>query len=157
MSDIKNLQSLGSKKTEYKFDKPNPKLLETFQNQHSNLYLIPIKAFEFSSLCPKTGQPDYATIIINYIPDKLCVESKSLKLYLFSFRNSGEFMEDVTNRIMKDLVKLLKPKYLEVYSKFNSRGGIFLTPFVTYLDESFDTSEIDQLLTRYNQIKDEKI
>lgn len=154
MSDIKNLKSLGDKKTEYKFDKSDPKLLEVFTNQHpDNLYLIPIEAFEFTSLCPRTGQPDFATIYINYIPDKLCVESKALKLYLFSFRNTGEFMEDVTNRIAKDLIKLLKPKYLEVHSKFNSRGGIYLTPFVTYLDEQFDTSEIDSLLNRYSQIR----
>src|ERR1700693_241973 len=98
MSDIKNLKSLGSKKTIYQYKKPEPKLLETFKNKHLDFYVIPFECFEFSSLCPKTGQPDFARIYINYVPCLRCVESKSLKLYLFSFRNSGEFMEDVTNR-----------------------------------------------------------
>lgn len=153
MSDTKNLKSLGAGKTKYDFTKPNPELLETFQNQHSGLYVAPFECFEFSSLCPKTGQPDYSNIYLNYVPGKKCVESKSLKLYLFSFRNSGEFMEDVTNRIMKDLVKILKPKYLEVYSDFNSRGGIYLRPFCNFYDQKIDRAEIDLLLNRYYAIR----
>lgn len=85
--------------------------------------------------CPKTGQPDFAKVTISYIPDKKMVESKSLKLYLFSFRNHGDFHEDCMNIIMKDLVKLMDPKYLEVYGDFTSRGGICITPFVTYARE----------------------
>ena len=87
---------------------------------------------EFTSLCPKTGQPDFAEIKINYIPEQFLVESKSLKLYLFSFRNHGDFHEDCVNIIMKDLVKLLDPKYLEVEGIFMPRGGISLYPFANY-------------------------
>ena len=149
MSDTKTLTKLGSNKTNYKFNKPDPKLLEVFDNQHIDQpYVIPFECFEFSSLCPKTGQPDFAKIYINYVPSIKCVESKSLKLYLFSFRNSGEFMEDVTNRIMKDLVKVLDPWYIEVYADFNSRGGIYLRPYVNYFD-----SEIKEDIETLKQIK----
>lgn len=130
MSDTQKLKSLG-KNTPYVFDQPSPKLLETFKNQHpDNLYIINLVCDEFTSLCPVTGHPDWASFNIRYVPDKLCVESKSLKLYLFSFRNHGEFHEDVTNRIAKDLFKLMKPKYLEVYGDFKPRGGIAIKPFV---------------------------
>lgn len=126
----KNLSALG-KKTVYTFDKPDAKILESFRNQHpQNLYIINLHCNEFTSLCPVTGQPDWGSFLIRYVPDKLCVESKSLKLYLFSFRNHGEFHEDVTNRIAKDLFKLMKPRYLQIYGKFNSRGGIAIHPFV---------------------------
>ncbi len=136
-SDTKNVKSLGSGHTEYELNKPKPELLETFDNQHPDSnYVIPIECFEFSSLCPKTGQPDFGTIYINYVPNELCVESKSLKLYLFSLRNHGEFMEDLTNRLMKELKTLLNPRYIEVYSRFNSRGGIALTPVaISWSDE----------------------
>lgn len=125
------MKHLGSKTTTYKFDKPDPKLLETFENKHQdNLYVINLHCNEFTSICPVTGQPDWGKFIIRYVPNKLCVESKSLKLYLLSFRNHGEFHEDVTNRIAKDLFKLMNPHYLEVYGDFNSRGGIAIKPFV---------------------------
>ena len=154
MSDIKNLNSLGSKKTVYDFSKPNSELLETFNNQHpENLYIAPFECFEFSSLCPKTGQPDTATIHINYIPNKKCVESKSLKLYLFSFRNSGEFMEDITNRMMNDLIKLLHPIYIEIYSDFNSRGGIYLRPYVNYYEDGCNKKYINNFLNRFYAIR----
>ena len=92
-----------------------PEILETFRNKHpGNEYLVTFTCPEFTSLCPKTGQPDFARIIINYIPREDMVESKSLKLYLFSFRNHGDFHEDCVNIIMKDLVKLMNPRYLEV-------------------------------------------
>ena len=87
---------------------------------------------EFTSLCPITGQPDFAKITINYIPNVKMVESKSLKLYLFSFRNQGDFHEDCINIIMKDLVKLMEPKYLEVKGIFTPRGGISIYPFANY-------------------------
>ena len=87
---------------------------------------------EFTSLCPITGQPDFAKIVINYIPDKLMVESKSLKLYLFSFRNRGDFHEDCINIIMKDLAALMQPKYIEVKGIFTPRGGISIYPFANY-------------------------
>lgn len=131
MKTAKNLQSLG-KKSVYVFDKPAPEILESFENQHlDNLYVINLHCDEFTSLCPVTGQPDWGRFIIRYVPDKLCVESKSLKMYLFSFRNHGEFHEDVTNRITKDLFKLMQPRYIQVYGEFNSRGGIAIHPFVT--------------------------
>lgn len=156
MSDIKNLKTLGEGNTKYDFKEPDSGLLETFENQHKkSWYLIPIKAFEFTSLCPVTKQPDFAEIYINYIPDKLCVESKSLKLYLFSFRNSGEFMEDITNRIANDLYKLVDPLYIEVYAKFNSRGGISLTPFVQHFKSILSVADrfrIKRIIERYNQI-----
>lgn len=153
MSDTNNLKSLGEK-TDYKFDKPEPKLLEVFQNQHpDNLYLINLHCTEFTSICPKTGQPDWGQFYICYVPDKLCVESKSLKLYLHSFRNHGEFHEDVTNRIAKDLFKLMKPKYLQIYGEFNSRGGISINPFVELWGKikSGEEEKIRSLLSNYEK------
>ncbi|TDJ55557.1 MAG: NADPH-dependent 7-cyano-7-deazaguanine reductase QueF [Ignavibacteria bacterium] len=101
------------------------KLLETFENDFPNRdYTIIHTAPEFTSLCPKTGQPDFATIDIDYIPDKLCVELKSLKLYLNSYRNEGVFFESVTNQILEDLVKVCSPRYMLVSAEFNVRGGI---------------------------------
>ncbi len=115
----------------------DPAILETFKNKHpENDYLVTFTCPEFTSLCPKTGQPDFAKIIINYIPDEDMVESKSLKLYLFSFRNHGDFHEDCVNIIMKDLVRLMHPRYLEVIGLFTPRGGIAIFPFANYGDEA---------------------
>jgi 7-cyano-7-deazaguanine reductase len=101
------------------------KILEIFDNSYSNRnYIIIHKTSEFTSLCPKTGQPDFGTIIISYIAKKKCVELKSLKLYLQSFRNEGIFYENVINRILDDLVFVLKPKWLEVKGIFTVRGGL---------------------------------
>ena len=109
----------------------NLALLDTFANQHPERdYWVTFTAPEFTTLCPKTGQPDFATVTIRYIPSKKMVESKSLKLYLFGFRNRGDFHEDVINIIYNDLFKLMKPKYMEVYGKFAARGGISIDPFV---------------------------
>ncbi len=130
MTSLNKLKALGSK-TPYVYDRPAPELLEAFDNKHpENLYVVNLYCNEFTSLCPMTGQPDWGKFVIKYVPNKLCVESKSLKLYLFSFRNHGEFHEDVTNRIAKDLFKLIKPHYLQVYGDFSSRGGIAIHPFV---------------------------
>jgi len=99
--------------------------LETFPNSHPGRdYEIEITCPEFTSLCPKTGQPDFATLQITYVPDRLCVELKSLKLYLFAYRNQGIFYERVTNTILDDLVTALKPRRLTVEGAFNVRGGI---------------------------------
>lgn len=112
-----------------------PDVLETFVNKHpGNEYLVTFTCPEFTSLCPKTGQPDFAKIIINYIPRERMVESKSLKLYLFSFRNHGDFHEDCVNIIMKDLIRLMDPKYIEVKGIFTPRGGISIYPFANYGD-----------------------
>ena len=101
------------------------KNLEAFANPRPGRdYEIAFDIPEFTCLCPKTGQPDFATIRIRYVPAKLCVELKSLKLYMWSFRDEGHFHEDVTNRILDDLVALLKPKWLEVVGDFYVRGGI---------------------------------
>lgn len=125
------LQSLGQE-TNYVFNY-NPSLLEAFQNRHTeNDYWVRFNCPEFTSLCPITGQPDFAEIRINYVPDQLMVESKSLKLYLFSFRNHGDFHEDCVNTIMKDLIKLMQPKYIEVIGLFTPRGGISIHPFANY-------------------------
>ncbi|MDO8644695.1 MAG: preQ(1) synthase [bacterium] len=101
------------------------KNLETFSNPRPGRdYEIAMDCPEFTCLCPKTGQPDFATIRIRYIPNKLCVELKSLKLYLWSYRNEGGFHEDLTNKILDDLVKACAPKWMEVVGDFNVRGGI---------------------------------
>ncbi len=111
----------------------NPDILETFVNKHQeNDYWVKFNCPEFTSLCPMTGAPDFATIYISYIPDIKMVESKSLKLYLFSFRNHGDFHEDVVNIIMKDLIKILDPRYIEVCGKFLPRGGISIDPYCNY-------------------------
>ena len=101
------------------------KLLEVFKNQYSNRdYTVTHVAPEFTSLCPKTGQPDFGKITVEYIPDKLCVELKSLKIYLNSYRNDGIFYESVTNKILDDLVSVCKPRYMKITADFNVRGGI---------------------------------
>ena len=130
--ELEGVSLLGSQNTHYQYDY-DPSVLETFINKHQdNDYMVTFACPEFTSLCPKTGQPDFAEIIINYIPDKRMVESKSLKLYLFSFRNHGDFHEDCTNIIMKDLIKLMDPKYIEVKGNFLPRGGISILPFANY-------------------------
>ncbi|KGN86259.1 preQ(1) synthase [Porphyromonas gulae] len=127
----KELSLLGSK-TEYRNDYA-PEVLEAFTNKHQeNDYWVRFNCPEFTSLCPITGQPDFATIYINYIPDIKMVESKSLKLYLFSFRNHGAFHEDCVNIIMKDLIALMQPRYIEVWGDFTPRGGISIVPFCNY-------------------------
>ena len=125
------LKALGSK-TKYKMDYA-PEVLETFENKHpTNDYWVQFNCPEFTSLCPITGQPDFAEIKIAYIKKKLMVESKSLKLYLFSFRNHGDFHEDCVNIIMKDLIQLMQPKYIEVIGLFTPRGGISIYPYANY-------------------------
>ena len=125
------LQALGTK-TEYRDDYA-PEVLETFENKHpDNDYWVRCNCPEFTSLCPITGQPDFAEIRIAYVPAERMVESKSLKLYLFSFRNHGDFHEDCVNTIMKDLVKLMQPKYIEVKGIFTPRGGISIWPYANY-------------------------
>ena len=110
-------------------------MLETFPNQHpENEYLVTFNCPEFTTLCPKTGQPDFGRLIINYIPREKMLESKSLKLYRFSFRNHGDFHEDCVNIIMNDLIALMDPKYIEVVGIFMPRGGISIYPFANHGD-----------------------
>lgn len=150
MTKIEGLSHLGSK-TEYKDDYA-PEVLEAFENKHQgNDYWVTFNCPEFTSLCPITGQPDFATIHINYLPDVKMVESKSLKLYMFSFRNHGAFHEDCVNIIMKDLIKLMDPKYIEIVGIFTPRGGISIYPFCNYgrANTEYETLAKERLL-RHN-------
>ena len=130
--ETEGLTLLGNQKTVYRSDYA-PEVLETFINKHpDNDYFVQFNCPEFTSLCPITGQPDFATIYISYVPGERMVESKSLKLYLFSFRNHGDFHEDCVNVIMKDLIRLMDPKYIEVLGEFTPRGGISIYPYCNY-------------------------
>lgn len=132
--ELEGISLLGNQGTKYPIDY-NPELLETFENKHQeNEYVVTLDCPEFTTLCPKTGQPDFGHIVISYIPRERMVESKSLKLYLFSFRNHGDFHEDVVNIIMKDLIRLMNPKYIEVKGYFMPRGGISIHPFANHGD-----------------------
>ena len=150
LSGVSLLGSTGVKyPTEYA-----PEILETFKNKHpENEYLVTFHCPEFTSLCPKTGQPDFGTIIINYIPRVEMVESKSLKLYLFSFRNHGDFHEDCVNIIMKDLIRLLDPRYIEVIGEFMPRGGISIFPFANYGDADHQEMVRERLLANFRNRK----
>lgn len=109
------------------------KTLETFDNPHPGRdYTIEIDSPEFTCLCPKTGQPDFATLSLDYIPDQLCVELKSLKLYYWSYRDEGAFHEDVTNTILDDLVAATSPRFMRLRARFNVRGGVYTTVEVEY-------------------------
>ena len=104
------------------------KALETFPNPEPGRdYTVRIRVPEFTCLCPKTGQPDFAELTLEYVPDTLCVELKSLKLYVWSFRDEGHFHEAVTNRILDDLVSALAPRFIRLTAEFNVRGGIYTT------------------------------
>jgi 7-cyano-7-deazaguanine reductase len=117
-SDLKELTALGGKA------QPS-KQMEAFPNRTpERFYLVTLETSEFTCLCPKTGQPDFATIRVDYVPDQKVVESKSFKLYLWSYRNEGAFHEHVVNKILEDLVKLLDPHWIAVKGVFNIRGGI---------------------------------
>ncbi len=128
---MENFKNLGQEsEVHFEYD---ASLLETFDNKHPDRdYWVKFNCPEFTSLCPVTGQPDFATIYISYIPHLKMVESKSLKLYLFSFRNHGAFHEDCVNIIMNDLIGLLDPRYIEVWGKFLPRGGISIDPYCNY-------------------------
>lgn len=144
---LESIKALGNKKTDYPTDY-DPSVLEVFKNVHlENDYVVTLYAYEFSSLCPKTKQPDFAKLYIKYIPNIKMVESKSLKLYLFSFRNHGDFHEDCINMIMKDLVKLMEPKYFEITGIFTPRGGISIIPFANYSNGE----------EKYNKIRDSRV
>jgi 7-cyano-7-deazaguanine reductase len=108
--------------------------LETFENPHPERdYVIHIEIPEFTCLCPRTGQPDFATIKIGYVPDKECIELKSLKLYIWSYRNEGAFHEAVTNSILNDLVLAIKPRFMRISSVFNVRGGLYTTVIAEHI------------------------
>lgn len=128
MNELKNL----GKQIDYTFDY-KPEILEAIPNKNPvRNYFVKLNCEEFTCVCPVTHQPDFAALKIRYIPDEKLVESKSLKLYLTSFRNVGIFHEEVVNRIADDLIKLLQPRYLEIEGNFKVRGGISIEPFVNF-------------------------
>ena len=132
MREKENLTKLGSGHTVYPADY-DPSQLKAIENRHTESdYFVKFNCPEFTSLCPITGQPDFAEITISYVPDRKIVESKSLKLYLFSFRNHGDFHEDVVNVIRNDLIACLDPKYIEVLGRFLPRGGLSIDPYCNY-------------------------
>lgn len=153
-NEISGCTLLGNQGVKYPTEYA-PQILETFKNKHpENEYLVTFNCPEFTSLCPKTGQPDFARIVINYIPREDMVESKSLKLYLFSFRNHGDFHEDCVNIIMKDLVKLMNPRYLEVIGIFTPRGGISIYPFANYADDEHQDLARARMLAAFSNSTD---
>jgi len=126
------LTHLGKGHTDYP-DQPDRGILEAFTNAAEDRdYWVAFDCPEFTALCPITGQPDFGRLSIRYVPDRLCLESKSLKLYLFSFRNHGAFHEEVVNRILDDVAAAIQPRKLQVKGVFNPRGGIGLTVEVEY-------------------------
>ena len=145
VKEAKGLKTLGGK-TRYQFAKPDVSILEAFPNSYpESNYVITFEHPEFTSLCPKTGQPDFGTIVIRYVPDKLCVESKSFKLYMASYRNEGSFMESLTNKISADLVSLLKPRRMTVEGFFNVRGGTAISVRVEYINNALPAEEKNML------------
>ena len=141
---MNELKSLG-KKTDYTFNY-NFELLEAIPNKNPDRnYFVKLNCEEFTCVCPITGQPDFATLKIRYIPDEKLVESKSLKLYLTSFRNEGIFHESAVNKIADDLIKILQPRYLEIEGNFKVRGGIAIVPFVNYGRDEFEEMAKERL------------
>lgn len=139
------LTKLGSPAS-YRFDDPGPDLLEAFPNRYPGRdYVITFEHPEFTSLCPMTGQPDFATITIRYVPDKKCVESKSFKLYMCAFRNHGSFMESLTNKIADDLITTLAPRRLTVTGAFNVRGGTGITVRVEHINPGLGREQAEHL------------
>jgi 7-cyano-7-deazaguanine reductase len=131
--NITNLTKLGDHKTKYQYENPSVDLLEIFENQFPEReYITEFIFTEFSSLCPKTGQPDFATITVKYIPGHYCIETKSLKIYFLAYRNQGAFMESITNQILEDCVSVCAPRWMEVTANFNARGGTFINVIASY-------------------------
>lgn len=154
---LSELTLLGNQNVEYASNYA-PEVLESVDNLHTNRdYFVKFNCPEFTSLCPITKQPDFATIYISYIPNEKLVESKSLKLYLFSFRNHGDFHEDCVNIIMNDLIELLDPRYIEVWGKFTPRGGISIDPWCNYGKPGTKYEEIANYRLMNHDLNPEKI
>ena len=129
MSDTSKLTLLGNQAPRFSYDTPTADILEVFENRHRETpYVIGLHSLEFTSLCPMTGQPDYGTIQIDYVANELCIESKSLKFYLVSYRNHGAFHEDCVNLIADDIFNVTQARYVRVFGDFNVRGGIAIRP-----------------------------
>lgn len=141
MSDTSRLTKLGAP-TEYRYDHPDASILEAFANQHpSSPWVVGLDCHEFTSLCPMTGQPDFGRIHIHYVPAGLCVESKSLKLYLGAYRNHGSFHEDCVNRIADDIASVISPRWLRVFGDFTVRGGIAIRPLALRVADGLTDGE----------------
>ncbi|MCG8698096.1 MAG: preQ(1) synthase [Bacteroidales bacterium] len=153
MNELKNLGN----QTEYTFDYRNDYLEHVPNKFNKRDYWVKFNCPEFTSLCPVTGQPDYATIYISYLPEDKIVESKSLKLYLFSYRNHGAFHEECVNIIMDDLIALLEPKYIEVWGKFLPRGGLSIDPYCNYGKEGTIYEELAEYRLKNHDINPEKV
>ena len=136
IDQVSHLRVLGSGKLPNPGGSPGPHLLESFPNIFPQRnYIIRIAYPEFTSLCPATGQPDFANIIVEYIPDMLCVESKSFKLYMMAFRNYNAFMETITNTVLNDLYAVLSPRWCRINGIFAARGGTHLHVFAEQFKE----------------------
>lgn len=153
---VDQLTLLGNTAAKYPAEY-TPDVLEAVPSPAAQDYWVKFNCPEFTSLCPKTGQPDYATITISYVPDKLIVESKSLKLYLFGFRNHGAFHEDVVNIIRDDLVKLLKPRYIEVWGKFLPRGGLSIDPYTNWGKPRTKYQELAEFRFKMHDLNPERV
>jgi 7-cyano-7-deazaguanine reductase len=153
---MESFKNLGKKSSlQFDYDKS---VLESFENRHPDRdYWVKFNCPEFTSLCPITGQPDFATVYISYIPDRKMLESKSLKLYLFSFRNHGAFHEDCVNSILDDLIELLQPRYIEVTGKFLPRGGISIDPWCNYGKPGTRYAELAEYRLRQHDLDPEKV
>ncbi len=127
LDKTEGLSQLGNQNTKYEYSNPTPNILETFPNQYPERdYVTEFVFSEFSSLCPKTGQPDFATITVLYVADKKCIETKSLKLYFLAYRQHGSFMETIVNTILNDLVSVCQPRSMMVEGNFSARGGTLI-------------------------------
>jgi 7-cyano-7-deazaguanine reductase len=148
-----SLKLLGQAAVHYPAS-PSSKTLETFQNEYSSRrYWIRFECPEFTSMCPVTGQPDFAMITIEYVPDSLCIESKSLKFYLASYRNTRSFNEEIVNRILEDLVTACRPRQAIVYGEFAARGGISVSVDARYPDDLPTGADGQQMILRHQKKK----
>jgi 7-cyano-7-deazaguanine reductase len=137
-NDTSSIEKLGKGGTKYDYDEPSVDIFETFENTaKSRPYVITLDVPEWTGKCPVTNQPDFAHITIQYIPRDRCIETKSLKLYVFAYRNYGCFMESTTNRFVDDIVAACDPNWVKVIGRFNSRGGITLDVEAEYTREGF--------------------
>jgi 7-cyano-7-deazaguanine reductase len=158
VTDNSKLTQLGSGPTQYRYDNPTAGLLESFaHNRPDGHWVVGLECGEFTSLCPITGQPDFGRILIHYVPGELCVESKSLKLYLGAYRNHGSFHEACVNQIADDLVSAMAPRYLRVFGDFNPRGGIAIRPMAVRFGSDGEPAlraECEALVAQYDSVLD---
>lgn len=156
MTDTSRLTKLGNSPSSYRYDNPEAAMLESFvHGQTGTEWVVGLECGEFTSLCPVTGQPDFGRILIHYVPGRLCVESKSLKLYLGAYRNHGSFHESCVNQIADDLATAISPRYLRVFGDFHARGGISIRPMAIRVDASLspgDQQECADLIGRYDTV-----